>query len=60
MRPPASAIELVGKERMLRTESSVLEAVRRGLFTVSEADALQASLALNRYMMPVAGFSEVL
>lgn len=54
------AIELIGEERILRTESVLLEAIRRGCLTVSEADDCKAVLAVNRYTMPFASFSDVL
>lgn len=54
------AVELIGEDRILRTESLLLEAIRRGLITVREADDCKALLAANRYTMPFASFSDVL
>ena len=54
------AVELIGEDRILRTESLLLEAIRRGLITVREEDDCKALLAANRYTMPFASFSDVL
>lgn len=52
------AIELIGEERILRTEDLLLEAIRCGHITVAQADEYKAVLAGNRYTMPFASFAE--
>lgn len=52
------AIELIGEERILRTEDLLLEAIRCGRITVAQADEYKAVLAGNRYAMPFASFAE--
>ena len=53
-------IELIGEERLLRTEDLILCAIRDGLVTVAEADAFKATLAANRYAMAFASFGDLL
>lgn len=52
------AIELIGEERILRTEDLLLEAIRCDRMTVAQADEYKAVLAGNRYVMPFASFAE--
>lgn len=52
------AIELIGEERILRTEDLLLEAIRCDRITVAQADQYKAVLAVNRYTMPFASFAE--
>ena len=54
------AIELIGEDRILRTESILLEAIRQGRISVSEADGFKATLEANRYSMPFRSFSDLL
>jgi predicted nucleic acid-binding protein len=53
------AIELLGEERILRTESVLLEAIRQGRVTIADADAFKATLEAHRYVMPFASFAEL-
>ena len=54
------AIELLGEERILRTESVLLEAIRQGRISVADADAFKATLETHRYSMPFGSFAELL
>jgi predicted nucleic acid-binding protein len=54
------AIDLLGEERILRTESVLLEALRQGRITIAEADAFKATLEAHRYAMPFTSFAELL
>lgn len=54
------AIELIGEERILRTEHLLIEAIRCGRITVTQADGYKQVLAENRYALPFASFSECL
>ncbi|BAP88181.1 putative uncharacterized protein [Burkholderiales bacterium GJ-E10] len=53
------AIELIGEDRILRTESILLEAIRQGRISVAEADGFKAILEANRYLMPFGSFSDL-
>jgi predicted nucleic acid-binding protein len=52
------AIELLGEEYILRTESLLLHAIRQGRITVADADAFKAKLEAHRYVMPFISFAE--
>lgn len=52
------AIELLGEERILRTEDLILRAIRGGLIDVAQADSFKSVLEQNRYLMSFASFSE--
>ncbi|MCW5256865.1 hypothetical protein D5039_12675 [Verminephrobacter aporrectodeae subsp. tuberculatae] len=52
------AIELIGEERILRTEDLLLKAIRCGCITVAQADEYKAVLAGKRYAMPFASFAQ--
>ena len=54
------AIELIGEAHILRTESILLEAIRQGRISVSEADGFRMTLEANRYSMPFGSFSDLL
>lgn len=54
------AIELIGEDRILKTESILLEAVRQNRISVPKADELKATLEENRYSMPFKSFSDLL
>jgi predicted nucleic acid-binding protein len=54
------AIELIGEERILRTESLLLEAIRRDHISVAEADEYKQILEFNRYIMSFASFADIL
>jgi predicted nucleic acid-binding protein len=54
----STAIELIGEERILRTEDLLLEAIRCDRITVAQADEYKAILVRNRYAMPFASFAE--
>jgi predicted nucleic acid-binding protein len=54
------AIELLGPDRIIRTESILLEAIRRKHVSVAEADDCKAILESKRYTMPFASFADVL
>ncbi|HEY1395814.1 hypothetical protein [Roseateles sp.] len=53
------ATELVGKARLLRTESILSRCIHAGLITVAEADAFKATLATKRYAMKFASFADL-
>lgn len=53
------AVELIGENRILRTESILLEAIRQGRITVAEADGFKAVLEANRYTMPFGSFTDL-
>lgn len=50
------AVELLGEQRIIRTEDLLLRAINAELVTIAEADAFKAVLAANRYSMPFASF----
>lgn len=54
------AVELLGEERILRTEDLILRAIRGGLIDVARADSFKGVLEENRYLMPFASFSELM
>ena len=54
------AVELIGEERIVRTEGILLEAIRQGRISVAEADEFKEALAANRYSMPFQSFSDLL
>jgi predicted nucleic acid-binding protein len=54
------AIELIGEDRLLRTESLIVLAIRAGRLTVAQADECKGVLAEKRYAMPFKSFAEVL
>ena len=54
------AIELIGEDRILRTESILLEAIRQGRIAVSDADGFKAVLEANRYSLPFGSFADLL
>ena len=54
------AVELIGEQRIVRTERILLAAIRQGRISVAEADGFKAVLAANRYAMSFGSFSELL
>lgn len=54
------AVELIGEQRIVRTEGILLAAIRQGRISVAEADGFKAVLAANRYAMSFGSFSELL
>lgn len=52
------AIELIGENRILRTEDILLHAIRLQRITVVQADAFKQILAAQRYAMPFGSFAE--
>ncbi len=54
------AVELIGEQRILRTEAILLAAIRQGRISVAEADGFKAVLAANRYAMSFGSFSDLL
>lgn len=54
------ALELIGQDRLLRTEDLMLEAIKCNIMTVEEADQHKATLAANRYAMTFASFGELI
>jgi predicted nucleic acid-binding protein len=54
------ALARVGHERMLNTPGLFVLAIRRGLLSVEEADAIKEVLAERRYDMPFASFRDLL
>jgi predicted nucleic acid-binding protein len=55
-----SAIELIGEQRVMRTEGLLLAAIRQGCISVTEADVFKERLASKRYAMPFSSFSDLL
>ena len=53
------ALELIGEERIVRTEGLLLAAIRQGRISVVEADGFKAVLAANRYSMQFRSFSDL-
>lgn len=54
------AVELIGEERIVRTEELLLEAIRQGRISVVEADGFKTVLAANRYSMPFQSFADLM
>ena len=54
------AVELLGEDRILRTELLLLEAIRQGLVTVPEADNFKTMLEAHRYSMTFRSFEDLL
>jgi predicted nucleic acid-binding protein len=54
------AIELIGESRILRTESLLLEAIRRKQISVQDADGYKAILAANSYALSFNSFADLL
>lgn len=54
------AIELIGEDHILRTESLLLEAIRRERISVAEADGYKKILESKRYIMSFGSFGELL
>lgn len=54
------ALELIADDRILRTESILLEAIHQGHVPASEADGFKAIPESNRYLMPFGSFAEML
>ena len=54
------AVELIGEERIVRTEGLLLEAIRQGRISVVEADRFKAVLAANRYSMSFQSFADLM
>jgi predicted nucleic acid-binding protein len=54
------AVELIGEQRIVRTEGILLTAIRQGRISVAEADGFKAVLAASRYAMSFGSFSELL
>lgn len=52
------AIELIGETRIVRTEDLLMEAIRCGKRTVTQADEYKLVLAANRYAMPFSSFAD--
>ena len=52
------ALELVGPERILRTEDFIAAGIRASRFSIAEADFFKQVLAKNKYAMKFASFSE--
>lgn len=50
----------IGRDRMVNTPGILVAAIRRGLLTVEEADAIKELLARHRYAMPFTSFQDVL
>jgi predicted nucleic acid-binding protein len=54
------AVELLGPDRIIRTESILLEAIRREYISVTEADGCKAILESKKYAMSFASFADLL
>jgi predicted nucleic acid-binding protein len=53
------AVARLGRERLVNTPGVIVLAIRRGLLSVEEADAIKEVLAERRYQMPFASFRDV-
>ncbi|HXG43405.1 MAG TPA: hypothetical protein VNJ71_01470 [Gemmatimonadales bacterium] len=49
----------VGRDRIVNTPGIIVLAIRRGLLTIEEADAIKDLLAERRYVMPFGSFRDV-
>lgn len=54
------AVELLGEERILRTEDLLLSAIKVGVISVEQADSFKAVLGEHRYTMTFASFAELM
>jgi predicted nucleic acid-binding protein len=54
------AVELIGEDRILRTESLLLEAIRSKHISIAEADECKLVLESRRYMMSFSSFADLL
>lgn len=54
------AVELLGEDRILRTDGLLLEAIRQGRISVTEADGFKVVLASNRYSMTFESFADLM
>lgn len=54
------AVARLGRERLVNTPGIIVLAIRRGLLSVEEADAIKDVLKERRYVMPFASFRDVL
>ena len=50
----------LGKGYLLNTPGILLKAIREGILTASQADAIKDTLAKNRFIMPFASFQDIL
>ena len=50
----------LGKGYLLNTPGILLKAIREGILTVSQADAIKCSLAQNQYVMSFASFQNLI
>ena len=51
---------VLGKGYLLNTPGILLKAIREGILTVSQADAIKCSLAQNRFVMSFASFQDLI
>ena len=51
---------VLGKGYLLNTPGILLKAIREGILTVSQADAIKCSLAQNRFVMRFASFQDLI
>jgi predicted nucleic acid-binding protein len=49
----------IGRERIVNTPGIIMLAIRRGLLSIGEADAIKDVLAQHRYVMPFASFRDL-
>jgi predicted nucleic acid-binding protein len=54
------AVELLGESRILRTEDLLVQAIRRGMLSIAEADSCKTILAANRYALAFESFADLL
>jgi predicted nucleic acid-binding protein len=54
------AIELIGEAKVLRTEQIIVEAIRRKLMSIEQADLHKATLADNNYVMTFTSFADLM
>jgi predicted nucleic acid-binding protein len=49
----------IGRDRIVNTAGIIVLAIRRGLLSIEEADAIKDVLARHRYVMPFASFRDL-
>ncbi len=54
------AVDRLGGARVFTTVDILLAAIRQGLLTVDQADAIKATLETRRYQMPFTSFRELM
>ena len=57
---PKEVQRVLGTGYLLNTSGILLKAIREGILTVSQADAIKCSLAQNRFVMRFASFQDLI